>query len=105
MGEELAAERQAEMQLERRTRDLKVRLEYMDSFKNVSVVKVKKKKFFLKKLLIILQDIQACISILEVIEVEQDKVDKAFKQSSELRDQIDRKQKDQNDSDVKYQVS
>ena len=40
MGEELAAERQAEMQLERRTRDLKVRLEYMDSFKNVSVVKV-----------------------------------------------------------------
>lgn len=48
MGEELAAERQAEMQLERRTRDLKVRLEYMDSFKNVSVVKVKK-KFFLKK--------------------------------------------------------
>ena len=40
MGEELAAERQAEMQLERRTRDLKVRLEYMDSFKNVSVLKV-----------------------------------------------------------------
>ncbi|TIC20046.1 hypothetical protein E3Q13_00797 [Wallemia mellicola] len=82
MGEELAAERQAEQQLEKRTRDLKIRLEYMDNFKT---------------------DIQACISILEVIEVEQNKVDTSFRQSAELRDQIDQNQKDHNDLDVKFQ--
>lgn len=38
MGEELAAERQAEQQLEKRTRDLKIRLEYMDNFKTVSEI-------------------------------------------------------------------
>ena len=80
MGDELSAKRQEETQLEKRTKDLKVRLEYMDNFKG---------------------DIQACIAILQNIDSEQTKVDESFRHSADLRDQIDQRQKDHNDLNVK----
>ncbi|TIA89448.1 hypothetical protein E3P99_02075 [Wallemia hederae] len=80
MGDELSAKRQEETQLEKRTKDLKVRLEYMDNFKS---------------------DIQACIAILQNIDSEQIKVDESYRHSADLRDQIDQRQKDHNDLNVK----
>ncbi|EOR01012.1 SUMO-conjugating enzyme ubc9 [Wallemia ichthyophaga EXF-994] len=82
MGDELAAERAAEAGLEKRTKDLKIRLEYMDSFNN---------------------DIQACIAVLNVIEVEQGRVDGAYRHSAHLRDGIDQKQKDHTALSVRFQ--